>query len=113
MFKAHQTKLLFLNGAKQQRKGNMEALVLAIIAARNLYRHQEAPEPEKEFQSFHLRELGHLYSAKDKSPSRLSDRQAPCVAQATYLSANGFDQALSFDDASDVLANPGWLSNRP
>jgi hypothetical protein len=72
-----------LNGAKQQRKGNMEALVVALIAVRNLYRQQESLDSEaEEFQSFDLQELRHLYNAKDKSPSRLSDRQASYVAQA-------------------------------
>ena len=61
----------------------MEALVLALIAVGNLYRQQEAIDPEAEkFQSFDLQELRHLYNAKDKSPSRLSDRQASYVAQA-------------------------------
>jgi hypothetical protein len=61
----------------------MEALVLALIAVGNPYRKQEALDPEaEEFQSFDLQELRHLYSAKDKSPSRLSDRQASYVAQA-------------------------------
>ena len=57
----------------------MEALVLALIALRNSYRQQEALDSEpEEFQSSDLQELRHLSSSKDKSPSRLFDRQVVC-----------------------------------
>jgi hypothetical protein len=60
----------------------MEALILALIAVRNLYKQQETLHPEaEEFQPFDLQKLRHLYNVEDKSPSRLSDRQA-YVAQA-------------------------------
>jgi len=65
----------------------MEALVLALIALRNSYRQQEALDSElEEFQSSDLQELRHLSSSKDKSPSRLFDRQASYVAQAASYS---------------------------
>jgi hypothetical protein len=61
----------------------MEALVLGLIAVRNLYRQQDTLDSEvEEFQSFDLQQLRHLSNSKDKSPSRLSDRQASYVAQA-------------------------------
>jgi hypothetical protein len=60
----------------------MEALTLALIAVGNLYKQQQAFEPEAEFQSFDLQALRDLHNAKDRSPSRLSDRQASFVAQA-------------------------------
>jgi hypothetical protein len=61
----------------------MEALVLALIALRNPYRQQETLDSEaEEFQPFDLQELRHLSNSKDKSPSRLSSRQASYVAQA-------------------------------
>jgi hypothetical protein len=61
----------------------MEALLFALIAVRNAYRRQEAfvPEPYK-FQSFDLQALRQVYLAKDKSTSRLSDRQESYVAQS-------------------------------
>jgi hypothetical protein len=60
----------------------MEALLFALIAVRNAYRRQEAfvPEPSK-FQSFDLQALRQLYLARDKSPSRRSERQESYVAQ--------------------------------
>jgi hypothetical protein len=61
----------------------MEALALALLALRSLYRQQEALDSEaEEFQPFDLQELRQLSNSKDKSPSRLSDRQASYVAQA-------------------------------
>ncbi len=61
----------------------MEALVLGLIAVRNLYRQQDTLDSEVEaFQSFDVQELRHLSNSNDKSPSRLSDRQASYVAQA-------------------------------
>jgi hypothetical protein len=54
----------------------MEALIFAMIAARNGYTPHETfvPEPAK-FQPFDLRALRHFYSAEDKSPGRPSDRK--------------------------------------
>jgi hypothetical protein len=64
-----------LNRAKQQRKGNMEKLALALLALRSLYKQQETLHSEaEEFRPFDLQQLRHLSSSKDKSASRLSDR---------------------------------------
>ena len=61
----------------------MEALALALLALRSLYRQQETLHSEaEEFRPFDLQQLRHLSNSKDKSPSRLSDRQASYVAQA-------------------------------
>jgi hypothetical protein len=60
----------------------MEALVFGLIALVALNKKQERSVPEPaEFQPFDLRSLGHLYDAKDDSPSRISDRERPYVAQ--------------------------------
>jgi hypothetical protein len=50
----------------------MEALVFGVIAliAFNRKRERIVPEPA-EFQPFDLRSLGHLYDAKEDSPSHL------------------------------------------
>jgi hypothetical protein len=61
----------------------MEALALALLALRSLYRQRETLNSEaEEFQPFDLQQLRHLYNTEEKSPSRLSDRQASYVAQA-------------------------------
>jgi hypothetical protein len=61
----------------------MEALALALLALRSLYRQRETLNSEaEEFQPFDLQQLRHLYNTKEKSPRRLSDRQASYVAQA-------------------------------
>jgi hypothetical protein len=61
----------------------MEALALALLALRSLYRQQETLHSEaEEFRPFDLQQLRHLYNTEEKSPSRLSDRQASYVAQA-------------------------------
>jgi hypothetical protein len=43
---AQQTKAALLIAAKLQRRGNMEALLLALIIVRNAYRRQEPIVPE-------------------------------------------------------------------
>jgi hypothetical protein len=61
----------------------MEALALALLALRSLYRQRETLNSEaEEFQPFDLQQLRHLYNTEEKSPRRLSDRQASYVAQA-------------------------------
>ncbi len=61
----------------------MEALALALLALRSLCRQQETLHPEaEEFRPLDLEQLRHLYDTEEKSPSRLSDRQASYVAQA-------------------------------
>jgi hypothetical protein len=55
----------------------MEELALALLALRSLYKQQETLHSEaEEFRPFDLQQLRHLSSSKDKSPSRLSDREA-------------------------------------
>jgi hypothetical protein len=61
----------------------MEALALALLALRSLCRQQETLHSEaEEFRPLDLQQLRHLYDTEEKSPSRLSDRQASYVAQA-------------------------------
>jgi hypothetical protein len=80
---AQQTKAALLIAAKLQRRGNMEALLLALIIVRNAYRRQEPIVPEPHIcQPFDLQALREVYRTKDKSPSRPSDRQESYVAQA-------------------------------
>jgi len=60
----------------------MEALVYGLVALIALNKKQEriVLEPA-EFQPFDLRTLGHLYDAKDNSPSGTSDRKRSYVVQ--------------------------------
>ncbi len=61
----------------------MEALALALLALRSLYRQQETLHSEaEEFRPFDLQQLRHLYNTEEKSPSRLSDRPASYMPQA-------------------------------
>jgi hypothetical protein len=57
----------------------MEALVFGVIAF-NRKQERIFPEPA-EFQPFDLRSLGHLYDAKEDSPSRTSERKRSYVPQ--------------------------------
>jgi hypothetical protein len=64
-------------------KGNMEALLFALIAVHHAYKTQEAfvQEPHT-FQPFDLQALRQVHHAKDESPSRPSDRQPSHVAHS-------------------------------